>query len=115
MGVPARPRAPPGPSVHSPGLRSGGLFHTRSAHYSHFRTPLFPYVHRCDRLESISVSPINLGCGSMGTMTSQVIIAARLAANFNEISNYLREMILTKKMLCDISIEAPIMQRSSIP
>ena len=37
-------------------------------------TPYFHNVHQCDRLESISVSPINLGCGSMGTMTSQMMI-----------------------------------------
>ena len=31
-------------------------------------------------LELISVSPISLGCGSMGTRTSQMTISARLAA-----------------------------------
>ena len=36
-------------------------------------TPYFHNVHQCDRLESISVSPISLGCGSMCARTSQVM------------------------------------------
>ena len=35
--------------------------------------PYFPYAHRCDRLESISVSPMGLGCGPMGAKSSQVM------------------------------------------
>ena len=70
MGAPAR--AHPGLSVHSPGLRSGAISHPCCS-YSHFRTPLFPCAHRYDRLESISVSPIGLGCGPMGARSSHVM------------------------------------------